>query len=159
MAAFLAFLLFVVVPIVEISVFVLVAGAIGFLPALAAVLALSFLGAWLVKAEGVGVLRRMRGSLNRGEVPTAAVVDGGLLVLAGALCIVPGFVTAAFGLLMLLPPLRRAVRNQLLRRWGGGVGLGRRRVVGGTIVDVEYVGDVTAPRQETRPSNELGPRR
>ncbi|HEY6532182.1 MAG TPA: FxsA family protein [Acidimicrobiales bacterium] len=159
--AALLFVLFVVVPLVEIYVFIVVASAIGVLPALAALLAVSFLGLWLVKAQGLGVLRRMQATVNRGEVPTAEVVDGGLLVSAGVLCIVPGFVTGAIGLLLLLPPLRAFVRNRLLARWGrdGGLGTGRGRVVGGTIVDVEYVGDVTpGPRSPTSPT-ELGPGR
>jgi UPF0716 family protein affecting phage T7 exclusion len=163
--AALLFVLFVVVPIIEIYVFVVVAGAIGFFPALAALLAVCFFGVWLVKREGVGVLRRMRTTVDRGEVPTREVVDGGLLVVAGTLCIVPGFVTGALGLLLLLPPLRAFVRNRLLVRWGrnGGPGLARRRVVGGTIVDVEYVGDVTPsdigstpPRRDPTPPTELG---
>jgi UPF0716 protein FxsA len=159
--AALLFLLFVVVPLVEIYVLIQVAGAIGVLPALAALLAVSFLGIWLVRAEGLGVLRRMQSTVNRGEVPTAEVVDGGLLVVAGALCIVPGFVTAAAGLLLLLPPLRAVVRNRLLLRWGrhGGVGTGRQRVVGGTFVDVEYVGDVTRTRNDPNLPTELGPGR
>jgi UPF0716 protein FxsA len=159
--AALFFLLFVVVPLVEIYVFVQVAGAIGVLPALAALLAVSFLGVWLVKAEGLGVLRRMQSTVNRGDVPTAEVVDGGLLVVAGALCILPGFVTAAAGLLLLLPPLRALVRNRLLLRWGGngGIGTGRQRFVGGTFVDVEYVGEVTRTRNDPNPPTELGPGR
>jgi UPF0716 protein FxsA len=155
----LVFLLFVVVPIVELYVLVLVAGAIGWLPALAAMLAVSFLGVWLVKREGLGVVRRMQQNLNRGEIPAAEMVDGGLLAVAGALCIVPGFVTAAMGLLLIVPPVRRAVRNRLIRRWSKGSGLpgSRRRFMGGAIVDVEYVGDVT-PRNPgpTPPPTELG---
>ena len=156
--AALLFVLFVVVPIIEIYVFVVVAGAVGFLPALAALLALCFFGAWLVKKEGVGVLRRMRTTVDRGEVPTTEVVDGGLLVLAGVLCVIPGFVTGALGLLLLLPPLRALARNRLLVRWNraGGPGLGRRRFAGGAIVDVEYVGDVTPMRRDPTPPTELG---
>jgi UPF0716 protein FxsA len=159
--AALLFVLFVVVPIIEIYLFVVVAGAIGFLPALAVLLALCLFGAWLVKREGVGVLRRMRATVDRGEVPTTEVVDGGLLVLAGALCIVPGFLTGVVGLLLLVPPLRALVRNRLLVRWRrhGGPGPGRRRVVGGTIVDVEYVGDVTPTRHDPTSPIELGPGR
>jgi UPF0716 protein FxsA len=154
----LVFLLFVVVPIVELYVLVLIAGVIGWLPALASMLAVSFLGIWLVKRQGLGVLRRMQDNLNRGEIPAAEMVDGGLLVVAGALCVVPGFVTAALGLLLIVPPVRRAVRNRLIRRWTKGAGLpGTRRFVRGAVVDVEYVGDVTPRRPgPTPPPTELG---
>lgn len=158
----LLFLLFVVVPIVELYVLVSVAGVIGLLPALAALLAVSFLGVWLVKREGLGVLRRMQGSLNRGEVPAAEMVDGGLLAVAGAMCLVPGFVTDAFGLLLIVPPVRSFVRNRLVHRWTKGAGIpgSRAPFMRARVVDVEYIGDVTPPRRgPTPPTTELGPGR
>ena len=157
----LLFLLFVVVPLVELYVLVVVAGAIGWLPALALLLGVSFLGVWLVKREGVGVLRRTRDTLARGEMPANEMIDGGLLVVAGVLCVVPGFVTAAMGLLLILPPVRAFVRNRLIHRWTNGRGLAG---TGGSfmrarVVDVEYVGDVTPRRGPTEPPIELGPGR
>jgi len=162
----LLFVLFVVVPIVELYVLVLVAGAIGWLPALALLLVVSFLGLWLVKREGIGVLRRTQGTLARGEVPANEMVDGGLLVVAGLLCVVPGYVTAAMGLLLLLPPVRAFVRNRLIHRWTRGAGLagGRMPFMRAQVVDVEYIGDVTPDRgsssgEGSGPPIELGPGR
>ena len=156
----LLFLLFVVVPVVELVAFVAVADLIGLLPAAAVLVAVSFLGLWLVKREGVGVLRRMQDTVGRGEVPTDHVVDGGLLVLAGALCLVPGFVTDTLGLLLLVPPVRRFARARLIRRWSADGSLGSRRVVQGRVIRVEHVGDVT-PRgpRSSAPPTELGPGR
>jgi UPF0716 protein FxsA len=145
-------LLFVVVPLVELYVLVSVAGVIGVLPAITALLAVSVLGVWLVKREGIGVLRRMQATAGRGEMPTDEMVDGGLLVVAGALCIVPGFVTAALGLLLLVPPLRRIVGHRLVHRWS----LGRGPFFGTAVIDVEYVGDVTRPPGPSAPPTELG---
>jgi UPF0716 protein FxsA len=155
----LLFLLFVVVPIVELYVLVSVAGVIGLLPALAALLAVSFLGVWLVKREGLSVLRRMQESLNRGEIPAAEMVDGGLLVAAGTMCVVPGFVTDALGLLLIVPPVRTFVRNRLIHRWTRGEGLagGRNPFVRTRVVEVEYIGDVTPPTpRPPEPPTELG---
>ena len=164
----LLFVLFVVVPLVELYVIVSVAHLIGLLPTLVALLAVSFLGAWLVKREGLGVYRRLRSSVNRGEVPATELVDGGLLVAAGAMCVVPGFVTDGLGLLLVVPPVRAFVRNRLIARWGRGrgfAGVGRPYGAGGGfgIVDVEHLGDVTPPRQRpsdpSAPPTELGPGR
>ena len=156
----LLFVLFVVAPLVELYVFVLVAGVIGFFPALAVLLAVSFFGLWLVKREGLGVLRRTQDTLGRGQMPANEMVDGGLLATAGLLCIVPGFVTAVLGLLLLVPPVRTVVRNRLVKRWSAGRGMfaggGRFRAA---VVDVEYVGDVTPRREPERPATELGPGR
>jgi UPF0716 protein FxsA len=153
----LLFLLFVVVPVVELVALFAVADQIGLLPAVASLLAVSFFGTWLVKREGIGVLRRMQLTVGRGEVPTDEVVDGGLLVVAGALCLVPGFVTDGLGLLLLVPPARGFARNRLIRRWADP-GAGPGRVVDGRVVRVEHVGDVT-PRRPSAPPTELGPGR
>ncbi len=160
----LLFVLFVVAPLVELYVFVLVAGAIGFFPAAAILLAVTFLGVWLVKREGLGILRRTQDTLGRGQMPAAEMVDGGLLAMAGLLCVVPGFLTAVAGLLLLVPPFRRLVRNRLLHRWSNGRGMFGSgtfagRSFGGGVVDVEYVGDVTPRRDRDGPTTELGPGR
>jgi UPF0716 protein FxsA len=151
--------LFVVVPLVELYVIVSVAHVLGVLPTLAVLVLVSVLGAWLVKREGLGLLRRMQATLGRGEVPTAEVVDGGLLLVAGALCLVPGFVTDAVGLLLVLGPVRAFVRNRLIARWsrGGGLMAPGRSFLRTRVVDVEYVGDVTPPRRPpASPPTELG---
>ncbi|MEZ5142582.1 MAG: FxsA family protein [Acidimicrobiales bacterium] len=109
-------LLFVVLPLVELYVIVQVAGQIGVLWTFASLIAISVLGAWLVKREGLGVLRRLNAELNAGQLPTTALVDGALVLLAGLLCIVPGFVSDAAGLLLLVPPVRAGLRHVLVGR-------------------------------------------
>ena len=152
------FLLFVVGPLVELYVLISVAGVIGWFPALALLAAMSLFGAWLVKREGLGVMRRIQESAGRGQVPTNQVVDGGLLLLAGSLCIVPGFVTGIIGLLLLVPPVRIFVRNRLVPRWTGALRVpGFSRFSRTTVVDVEYLGDITPNRAPTSPPIELGP--
>lgn len=154
----LLFLLFVVAPLVELYVIVQMAHLIGLLPSLGLLVLLSLFGAWLVRREGVAVLRRLRGSLSAGEMPTKPLVDGGLIVVAGALCIVPGFVSACIGLLLLVPPVRALVRNRLIARWSvPGASRITRRFSGGGVIDVEYIGDITPDRtRPSRPSGELG---
>ena len=152
------FLLFVVGPLVELYVLISVAGVIGWFPALALLAAMSLFGAWLVKREGLGVMRRIQESAGRGQVPTNQVVDGGLLLLAGSLCIVPGFVTGIVGLLLLVPPVRIFVRNRLVPRWSGALRVpGFSRFSRTTVVDVEYLGDITPNRASASPPIELGP--
>jgi UPF0716 protein FxsA len=115
---FVVILLLVLWPLVEIAVFLQVVQWIGVLDTLAVMLGISLVGAWLVKRQGVGTLARMRTELNDGRIPTGPMTDGGLLALAGFLLLVPGFVTDAFGLLLLLPPVRALVRRGLGRRLG-----------------------------------------
>ena len=78
---------------------------------------MSFLGAWLVKIQGVGVLRRISRDLSDRRVPAAGIVDGGLLLIAGTLLLIPGFLTDLVGLVLLVPVARAGVRNGLIGRW------------------------------------------
>ena len=147
----LLFVLFVVVPLVELYVIVAVASEIGALPTIALLLAVSFFGAWLVRREGVGVLRRTQSTLQAGDLPAREMVDGAVLLAAGAMLVVPGFVTDALGLLLVVPPVRSLLRNRLIRRWERRSGLAPGGLRGrGRVVDVEFVGDVTPTR---RPSD------
>jgi UPF0716 protein FxsA len=110
-------ILFLLVPVVELAVIVRVSHAIGLGNTLGALLLLSLAGAWLVKHEGIGVFRRVQRQLERGAVPGREVVDGFLILLAGALMLTPGFVTDVVGLLLLFPPTRAVARGALFRRY------------------------------------------
>ena len=97
-----------ILPVAEIVVFVLVAVAAGFWTALLLVVLTSVLGALLLRIAGRVHLRRLRGSLADGVELTADAGGTGLsLVLAGILLLVPGFITDALALLVLLPATRR----------------------------------------------------
>jgi UPF0716 protein FxsA len=108
---------FVVVPLVELAVFVQVAQWIGIVQTTLLLLLVSLLGIMVVRHQGIGVYRRVREQLRAGIVPAADLVNGLLVLIAGLLLIVPGFVTDAVGLLLLLPPVRAGVRAVLSRRY------------------------------------------
>ena len=109
-------LLFIALPIAEIAVIIKVGSLLGVAETIALLLGISVVGVWLVKREGIGVLRRMREQTNAGRVPGNELVDGVLLLLAGVLLIPPGFITDAAGLLLLLPPVRSGIRRLTRRR-------------------------------------------
>ena len=110
-------LLFVVYPIVEVTVAIQVAHHIGGANTIGLLLLVSFAGAWLAKRQGFSIIRRMRDDVDRGLVPTNALIDTALVFAGGVLLFVPGFVTGALGLLLLLPPIRVTTRNALKRRF------------------------------------------
>lgn len=124
--------LLLLLPIAELFVFVQVAGSFGFLNALFGAVAATVVGIWLVKQQGLGVLRRANQKVERGEAPTDEVVNGTLLLLAGILLLAPGFVTGAVGLLLLLPPVRALLRGSLRRRFAAGpIVIARSTRIGG----------------------------
>lgn len=111
--------LFLVIPIVELWVIVAAAQTFGVAPTLLVLVAISVAGAYLCKWAGLGVLMRMQKTVRRGGVPTREVVDGFLVLLAGALLLVPGFVSDVMALGLLFPPTRSVARRLVLRRYQG----------------------------------------
>jgi len=109
------FVIFIGVPFAEIYVLLQVGHAIGVLNTLALLILVSMVGAWLAKQAGLSVLRRMQAAMNAGRVPGAELVDGFIVLLAGALMITPGFLTDIVAILLLLPPIRAGVRRALRR--------------------------------------------
>jgi UPF0716 protein FxsA len=107
--------LLIVLFIAELYVMVLVAGQIGVLNTVGLLIVIAVFGIWLVKRQGLAVLRRLRTTVDTGQVPHREVVDGFLILLAGLLLIPPGFITDAAGLLLLLPPVRALIRVWLYK--------------------------------------------
>jgi UPF0716 protein FxsA len=114
-------ILFIVIPLVEIYVAVQVGHAIGALNTIALLALISIAGIWLTKLAGFGVISRIRQQLAAGHMPTNELIEGGLVLTGGVLLVVPGFVTGALGLLLLLPPTRALARTLLKRRFQGRV--------------------------------------
>ena len=113
---FFLFILFIVIPIIELYIIVQVAQTTGVFNSIALLILVSLIGAWLVKAEGTGVLKKIRQQLMNAEMPNKEIVDGGLILLAGALMLTPGFLTDAFGLLLLFPVTRPIFRTLIIRK-------------------------------------------
>ncbi|RNC65846.1 MAG: FxsA family protein [Desulfuromonadales bacterium] len=110
------FLLFTIVPVIELYLLIKVGRVIGTLPTIALVLAISFTGAWLVRAQGFAILDRIRQELAEGRVPAASILDGALVLVGGVLLLTPGFFTDALGLLFLVPA-SRAIIKQFVGLW------------------------------------------
>ena len=106
---------FIAVPLAELYVLIQVGQVIGLLDTLALLFLISIVGAWLAKREGLGVLRRMQAAVQAGRLPGTELVDGFLILFAAALMLTPGFLTDVVAILLLLPPVRAAVRHQLRR--------------------------------------------
>lgn len=131
----------VVVPLVELFVIVRVGDWIGYLPTFALLIGISICGGYLVKREGIGTWRRAQAQLRAGEIPAAELVDGAIIVTAGALLLTPGFVTDAIGLLLLFPPTRFLPRRWARRHRTVRTG----NLVYGKVIDVRGTGGPPPP--------------
>lgn len=110
-------LLFFTVPFVELAVVITIGRHLGIADTIFLMLAISVLGAFLAKRQGLGVLREVQRRMQMGEVPGRELVDGLLVLVAAVLLLTPGFVTDAVALLLLVPPVRAGVRAVLRRRF------------------------------------------
>ncbi|MGI9641519.1 MAG: FxsA family protein [Acidimicrobiia bacterium] len=107
------FLGFIIVPIIEIVLFYLVGSQIGIWWTLLIVVITAFVGSWLVSRQGRATWQQGRQELEDGGVPTVPLVNGAMILVAGALLLTPGFLTDIVGLSLLVPSVR-----DFLRKWG-----------------------------------------
>jgi UPF0716 protein FxsA len=108
------FLMFLTVPLAEIYVLLEVGSLIGALPTVGVVVLTAVIGATLVRVQGFSTVMRIRTSLERGELPAIALLEGAFLLVAGALLLTPGFITDALGFAFLYPPARVFIIQHLL---------------------------------------------
>ena len=107
-------LLFVVFPILELWVLIRVGAAIGAGLTIGLVVLSAMLGIAILNRQGFRTLARVRARVARGEEPSAAVLDGMVLAVAGLLLLIPGFLTDVLALLALIPALRARLVRRLL---------------------------------------------
>ncbi len=109
--------LFVLLPALELALLIEIGSRIGTLATLGLIVLTGALGAALARQQGLGVLKRMRQESAQGRIPAAPVVDGVLILLAGALLITPGILTDAFGFFCLIPACRQLLKTFLKKRF------------------------------------------
>ncbi len=108
--------LFIVVPIIEIALFIQVGGALGVGMTVTLVIITALVGASLVRSQGIQTLMSVQTRLQQGELPAQQILEGVMLAVAGVLLLTPGFMTDALGMLVLLPAPRAAIAKQLMSR-------------------------------------------
>ncbi len=106
-------LLFVLTPLVELAILVYLGTIIGALYTILIVVATGILGAIMARNQGLAAISRIRGSIERGIVPSNEIFDGALIVVGGLLLLTPGIITDIIGFAMLVPQTRRAIGRWL----------------------------------------------
>lgn len=124
------FLIFLVMPVLEIYVIIQVGGAIGGWQTAALLLAESMLGAWIIRREGRRAWRALQETFGRGTLPDRELADAALVLVGGVLLLTPGFITDVFGFLFVLPFTRPLVRRLLTAYAARRVKITERRMAG-----------------------------
>lgn len=110
------FVLFLVIPIIEIYLLIKVGEEIGALLTIFFVVLTAVIGAGLLRQQGLSTLARFQQNLSTGKIPAQEMVEGILLAVGGALLMTPGFVTDAMGFLCLLPFSRKFIAGNIIKR-------------------------------------------
>ncbi len=110
------FVLFVMIPLIEIALFIQIGGWLTLWPTLAIVVATAALGAFLARLEGARTLAQIQRALDELKDPATPLAHGAMILFAGALLLTPGFLTDAVGFALLLPPVRTALLRLAIRR-------------------------------------------
>lgn len=109
--------LLLLIPLAEIATFVAVGSRIGVLATVGLSIATSLLGGLLMRRQGFGILARLQRESENGGSPGRELAHGAMVLLAGVLLLIPGFLTDALGLLLFVPPVRelawRSIRSRV----------------------------------------------
>ena len=111
------FLLFILIPIIELTVLINVGQAIGTWYTVGLVLLSAFIGVNMLRYQGLSTLARAQQRISSGEMPAQEMVEGLVLAVGGALLITPGFVTDIIGFCCLIPVTRQAFVKGLMKHF------------------------------------------
>ncbi len=116
---FIFLLLFIGIPLIELYFLIQVGSQIGAFSTIFLTVFTALLGGWMVRAQGLSTIMRLRETMERGEVPALEMMEGSVLLICGFMLLLPGFITDAVGFIFLIPPVRRWLLSAGLK--GAGV--------------------------------------
>jgi len=110
------FLIFAIVPVVELALLIKVGTLIGTLNTVVLVIGTAMVGSYLVRMEGLSVFYRFQQNMQEGVFPAEEILDGAMILVAGALLVTPGVLTDIVGFSLVFPISRMAIKR-ILRRY------------------------------------------
>jgi UPF0716 protein FxsA len=108
--------LFIGLPILEFALLIKLHGMVGFLPTVLLVFLTGIAGAALVRRQGVNILFKIQQEMNVGNLPAPQMMDGVMILIAGALLVTPGLITDLVGFALLVPFIRERIRFWLRKK-------------------------------------------
>ena len=104
-------LLIILVPILEIYLFIKIGGQIGAFTTISLIFVTAIIGVYYARYEGLNTLRSGISQLYRNQMPLFELMSGAALAVAAFLLILPGFATDLFGFLIIFPFTRKIIFN------------------------------------------------
>jgi len=112
----LVFLVFLIVPFIEIYLLLQIGGIVGVFPTIILVVLTAIIGAGLLRQQGIATWQRFQDNLQKGEIPAYEMVEGPILLVGGALLLTPGFFTDVIGFACLIPPIRQKIAQYIIEK-------------------------------------------
>jgi len=109
-------ILFLITPAIELALLLKVGQLIGHWETVGIIVLTGLAGSYLAKREGLSAWQRLNQSLSKGGLPGKELVDGVIILVAGALLITPGVLTDVVGFMGLIPPTRALIRKLIMNR-------------------------------------------
>jgi UPF0716 protein FxsA len=109
--------LFLIVPLIELVLLLTIGNKIGIWPTLAIIVGTAVVGASLTRQEGLKTWWQFQEKLKTGAFPNEELLDGLIILSAGALLLTPGFLTDTIGFVLLIPGSRRVIKGRLRQRF------------------------------------------
>lgn len=111
------FLIFIIVPVIEMYILIKVGAVIGGFYTIVLVLLTAMIGVSLLKKQGLSTFLTAQQKMQTGQMPVTEIAEGLMLAVAGALLLTPGFVTDTIGFILLTPVLRQRIAKQVFQSW------------------------------------------
>lgn len=108
-------LLFIILPALEIGVFIWIGGIIGPLWIVGLIILTGIVGVFIAKQQGLETWQRARKAINSGYPPTEHIIDGICIFIGGVLLFSPGFITDTLGFMLVLPLTRNLFKGLIIR--------------------------------------------
>lgn len=128
------FLIFIFLPLIEISLFIVVGSEIGILSTILLCILAAIAGSFLLRIQGFKTVLAMQAASRRGQMPLQEIFDAFCLSAAGVLLVIPGFFSDILAFVLMAPPLRQALREFLITRYG----LREMKTTNDGVIDAEF---------------------
>ena len=148
----LLFILFLIVPLIEISILIQIGKVIGAGYTISLVIGTAVLGAALLREQGLSTLAKVQSSMDQGILPAIELVEGLILLVAGVMLLTPGFFTDIFGFIILIPFIRKRIAQILLKNFLQ-THIKVHETASGTIIEGEHW-ETSDQNQQIRNDNE-----
>jgi len=122
------FLLFTIIPLIELYFLIKIGGAIGALNTIVLILATAFFGSILVRWQGLKTMQQIMNQLSQNMVPAEEMVDAVLIFVGGIMLITPGVITDFLALFLVFPYTRTHFKRWLRRKFDRMVASGNVRL-------------------------------